>query len=79
MLEADGEGEGRWLLDGEPAPHLEGCRDVDLESSAMTNSLPLHRMELPVLRLRLPPGLRRVGPGAGLPRDRDPGGVTVST
>lgn len=46
MLEGDGA--GHWLLDGRPAPHLDGCRDVDLESSAMTNTLPVHRLALPV-------------------------------
>ena len=43
-LEADGE--GRWLIDDEPAPHLDGCLDVDLESSALTNALPVHRLGL---------------------------------
>jgi hypothetical protein len=46
VLEADGT--GRWLVDGKSAGHLEGCLDVDLESSAMTNALPVHRMALPV-------------------------------
>lgn len=44
-LEADGA--GRWLLNGVPAPDLNGCLDVDLESSAMTNTLPVHRLDLP--------------------------------
>ena len=44
-LEADGA--GRWRVDGELASHLDGCLDVDLESSAMTNALPVHRMGLP--------------------------------
>ncbi|MQA09785.1 MAG: hypothetical protein GEU98_14780 [Pseudonocardiaceae bacterium] len=46
VLEADGM--GRWLVNGEQATHLDGCLDVDLESSAMTNALPVHRMALPV-------------------------------
>lgn len=46
LLEADGT--GRWLVDGEPDAHLNGCLDVDLESSAMTNALPVHRLGLPV-------------------------------
>lgn len=46
VLEADGK--GRWLVDGEAAPHLDGCLDVDLESSAMTNTLPVHRLGLAV-------------------------------
>jgi uncharacterized protein len=43
----EGDGGGRWRIDGEPAPHLDGCLDVDLESSAMTNALPVHRLALP--------------------------------
>ena len=46
LLKADGA--GHWLVDGEPAPHLDGCLDVDLEASAMTNALPMRRMALPV-------------------------------
>ncbi|NEW46733.1 putative glycolipid-binding domain-containing protein [Nocardia cyriacigeorgica] len=44
----EGDGAGHWLVDGEAAPHLDGCLDVDLESSAMTNTLPVHRMRLAV-------------------------------
>jgi hypothetical protein len=44
FLESDGA--GHWLVDGTTAPHLDGCMDVDLESSAMTNALPVHRMNL---------------------------------
>ena len=55
LLEADGA--GRWLVDGVPAPHLDGCLDVDLESSAMTNALPVRRMGLP-------PGARAAAPAA---------------
>jgi uncharacterized protein len=43
LLEADGT--GTWRIDGQAAPHLEGCLDVDLESSAFTNALPVHRMQ----------------------------------
>ncbi|WP_063125703.1 putative glycolipid-binding domain-containing protein [Nocardia fusca] len=46
LIESDGA--GRWLIDGTAAPKLDGCRDVDLESSAMTNMLPVHRLVLPV-------------------------------
>ena len=45
-IRLDGDGAGRWRIDGEPAPHLDGCLDVDLESSAMTNTLPVHRLGL---------------------------------
>jgi uncharacterized protein len=46
LLEADGA--GHWLVDGEAAPGLDGCLDVDLEASAMTNALPVRRIGLPV-------------------------------
>src|SRR5687767_6957826 len=45
-LEADGA--GRWLINGAAAPHLDGCLDVDLESSALTNALPAHRLGLEI-------------------------------
>jgi len=46
VLESDGEGD--WRTDGAPAPGLTGCLDVDLESSACTNTLPVHRLVLAV-------------------------------
>jgi uncharacterized protein len=46
LLEADGD--GGWRVDGQPAPYLDGCLDVDLESSALTNALPVHRLGLRV-------------------------------
>jgi uncharacterized protein len=46
LLEADGA--GHWLVDGDAAPRLDGCLDVDLEASAMTNALPVRRIGLPV-------------------------------
>ena len=45
-LEADGA--GGWQVDGEPAPELAGCLDVDLEASAFTNAFPVHRLALSV-------------------------------
>ena len=46
VLASDGAGE--WTVDGRPAPHLAGLVDVDLEASACTNALPVHRLSLPV-------------------------------
>lgn len=37
----------RWYVDGEHRAHLDGCVDVDFESSSVTNTLPVHRLELP--------------------------------
>jgi uncharacterized protein len=45
-LETDGE--GHWLVDGEPASQLDGVFDVDVESSALTNAFPVHRLGLQV-------------------------------
>ena len=61
LLEADGA--GRWLVDGDIAPYLDGCLDVDLESSAMTNALPVRRMSLPVAGRAVAPAayVRAVG------------------
>jgi hypothetical protein len=56
-LVLESEGEGRWQVDGVPAPQLDGCLDVDLESSAMTNALP-------VRRLALQPGEEAAAPAA---------------
>jgi hypothetical protein len=54
-LEADGA--GQWVVNGVPAPYLDGCFDVDLESSALTNALPVRRMGLA-------PGARAAAPAA---------------
>jgi uncharacterized protein len=45
-LEADGT--GGWRVNGIEAPHLDGCLDVDLESSSLTNAFPVHRLGLDV-------------------------------
>jgi uncharacterized protein len=42
----DADGAGRWTVDGVAAPHLDGCLDVDLESSALTNAFPMQRLAL---------------------------------
>jgi hypothetical protein len=43
-VEADGS--GLWRVDGRRAAALDGCLDVDLESSACTNTFPVHRLGL---------------------------------
>jgi uncharacterized protein len=44
----EGDGHGAWRVDGAAAPQLSGCLDVDLEASACTNALPVHRLHLEV-------------------------------
>jgi uncharacterized protein len=46
QTELTSDGAGHWRVGGAPAPDLDGCLDVDLESSAMTNTLPVHRLDL---------------------------------
>lgn len=60
-LKADGH--GHWLVDGKPARRLDGCLDVDLEPSAMTNALPVRRLGLPVAAVAAAPAadVRAVG------------------
>ena len=53
LLESNGS--AAWRVDGAPAPDLLGCLDVDLESSAVTNTLPVHRLNLPLNRSRSAP------------------------
>ena len=55
VLESDGS--GAWRVDGAPAPNLAGCLDVDLESSAVTNTLPVHRLDLSAGRSRRAPAV----------------------
>jgi uncharacterized protein len=47
-LTLEGDGAGAWRLDGEPAPALDGCLEVDLEASAFTNAIPVRRLALDV-------------------------------
>jgi len=42
------DGQGHWRVDGQAAPQLDGCIDIDLESSAFTNAVPVHRLALSI-------------------------------
>lgn len=44
MLERDEQ--DVWRIDGVLHEDLDGCRDIDLESSALTNAFPVHRLAL---------------------------------
>jgi uncharacterized protein len=46
QVRLEGDGIGGWHVNGRPAPELAGCLDVDLEASAFTNALPVHRLAL---------------------------------
>jgi hypothetical protein len=47
-LRVEADGRGGWRADGDPVPQLAGCLDVDLEASAFTNALPVHRLGLAI-------------------------------
>jgi len=47
-LALDSDGNGSWTVNGAAAGHLDGCFDVDLERSAVTNALPVRRQPLQV-------------------------------
>jgi hypothetical protein len=42
VIEADGA--GAWTVDGREAPELDGCLDIDLGFSPLTNTLPVRRL-----------------------------------
>jgi hypothetical protein len=63
-LALDADGGGRWTVNGAAASHLEGCFDVDLELSAVTNALPVHRQPLQIgERMAAPAAYVRAVPG----------------
>lgn len=39
-------GSGSWTLDDRPATHLDGCLDVDVAVTPLTNTLPIRRLAL---------------------------------
>ena len=45
-LELARDGAAGWRVNRAPAPHVEGCLDVDLEASAFTNAFPVRRLGL---------------------------------
>ncbi len=47
-LELRADGRGHWWRNGEEAPELEGCIDVDLGCTPATNTLPIRRLDIPV-------------------------------
>jgi uncharacterized protein len=47
-LVVDADGNGGWRVNGAEVPALDGCLDLDLESSACTNAFPVHRLGLQV-------------------------------
>lgn len=44
-LALESNGQGGWTENGTPRPDLQGCLDVDLQATPLTNTLPIRRME----------------------------------
>jgi uncharacterized protein len=36
---------GSWLADGQPRPDLDGCVDIDINRTPLTNTLPIRRLD----------------------------------
>lgn len=53
--ELSSDGLGHWTVSGRHAPELDGCLDVDLASSALTNAMPVHRLDLNIGQSALAP------------------------
>jgi hypothetical protein len=47
-LSLAGDGAGSWEMDGAPAPQFDGCLDVDMVSTVLTNTLAIRRLGLDV-------------------------------
>ncbi len=80
LLTRDGK---RWYVDGAHRADLDGLLDVDLEASAMTNTLPVHRTDLadrtaaPAAYVRLDGSVRRLDQWYGPAEPVAGGGWTV--
>ncbi len=37
--------DGRWQANGQPRPDLDGCTDIDLSCTPLTNTLPIRRLD----------------------------------
>ena len=44
-LELTSDGLGHWLADGTRRPDLDGCADVDISQTPLTNTLPIRRLD----------------------------------
>jgi hypothetical protein len=47
-IQTESDGQGNWWADGAEVPHVAGCLDLDLESSAFTNAFPVQRMRVEI-------------------------------
>jgi hypothetical protein len=45
MLHLESDGQGHWRENGKDQPALQGCIDVDIQATPLTNTLPMRRLE----------------------------------
>ncbi|MCG7392193.1 putative glycolipid-binding domain-containing protein [Microvirga sp. ACRRW] len=45
VLDLESNGQGAWIENGKPRPELQGCIDVDIQATPLTNTLPIRRLE----------------------------------
>ncbi|PVE26406.1 transcriptional regulator [Microvirga sp. KLBC 81] len=45
VLDLESNGQGSWIENGKPQPALQGCIDVDIQATPLTNTLPIRRLE----------------------------------
>lgn len=46
LIKLNGDGQGNWTSNGEPAEQFKGCIDVDIPLTPFTNTLPIKRLNL---------------------------------
>ncbi|WP_134494159.1 putative glycolipid-binding domain-containing protein [Microvirga pakistanensis] len=45
VLDLESNGQGSWSENGKSRPDLQGCLDVDIQATPLTNTLPIRRLE----------------------------------
>lgn len=45
VLDLESNGQGSWIENGKTRPELQGCLDVDIQATPLTNTLPIRRLE----------------------------------
>ena len=46
VLHLESDGQGHWRENGKDRPDLQGCIDVDIQATPITNTLPIRRLDL---------------------------------
>ena len=46
VLHLEGDGRGHWRENGRDRPDLQGCIDIDIQATPLTNTMPIRRLDL---------------------------------